>query len=104
MCVVGELASAIVRRNSIGRDANLSIDERIAQGKQQKESEPQSELLSVLNKRKVSSEQSADGGAAKALQTDTTSPTEKQPVVFENANVATSSQEDNEVYKFIHTH
>ena len=89
-----ELASAIVRRNSIGREATLSIDERLAKAKQEKESEPQNELLKVLKKRKASTEQSG----STAEKSETLSPTEKAPIVLENTNTATgSSQEDNQV-------
>lgn len=87
----GELASAIVRRNSIGREATLSIDERLTQKKQQREASPQNELVNALKKRKVSVEQ---GNKA----TEVRSPTEKELVAGENANIATdSSQKDSEV-------
>ena len=90
-----ELASAIIRRNSIGHEATLSIDERLAKAKQEKESEPQNELLKALKKRKTSTGQS---NATLEKAADVKSPTEKPPVVFENRNIATgSSQEDNQV-------
>ena len=99
MFFIDELVSAIVRRNSIGREATLSIDERLAKAKQDKESEPQNELLKALKKRKASTEQSSSSTAEKsAAPAETLSPTEKAPIVLENSNTATgSSQEDNQV-------
>ena len=92
-----ELASAIIRRNSIGREATLSIDERLAKAKQQKDSEPQNDLLKALKKRKVSTEQSSST-PEKSAPTDVPSPTEKPPMVLENSNTATgASQEDSQV-------
>lgn len=92
-----ELTSAIVRRNSIGREATLSIDERLARAKQQKDSEPQNELLKALKKRKVSTEQSSST-PEKSAPAEIRSPTEKQPIVLENTNAASGpSQEDSQV-------
>ncbi len=94
-----ELVSAIIRRNSIGREATLSIEERLAKTKQEKESEPQNELLKALKKRKASNEQTSSSTTEKpAAPTETLSPTEKAPTVLENTNTAAgSSQEDNQV-------
>ena len=65
--------------------------------KQQKESEPQNELLKALKKRKTSTEQSSST-PEKSAPTETLSPTEKPPVVLESTNAATgSSQEDSQV-------
>lgn len=89
----GELASAIVRRNSIGQEATLSIDERLVRAKQQKDSEPQNELLNALKKRKVSVEQSSSA-PEKTVPAAGQSPVEKQPVE------TVSSQENKEVILF----
>ena len=95
---VGELASTIVHRNSTGHEATMSIDERLAMSKQQREEAPQNELMMALKKRKVSIEQL---GSVLEKATPTTTkvhgPAEKEPVV-EDINLTTgSSREDEKV-------
>lgn len=94
---IGELASTIVHRNSIGHETTMSIDQRLAVSKQQREEAPQNELMIALKKRKVSVEQSGHVPEKATLTTEVRDPAEKEPVV-ENINLTTgSSQEDQKV-------
>ena len=77
----------------------MSIDERLAMTKQQRDLEgpPQNELMKALKKRKVSVEQSNSVPEKATPTTDVHSPVEKEAVV-ENINLTTGSpQEDKEV-------
>ena len=71
----------------------MSIDERLAKSKQQRESEPQNELLNALKKRKVSVEKTASVAERKVAPAEVKSPVETQPVVLEDVTVATGSSQ-----------
>ena len=92
---VGELASTVVHRNSVGSETTMSIDERRAMTKQRREEAPHNELMVALKKRKVSVEQSGSVPEKATPTTEVHGPSEKEPVV-EDINLITGSSRENE--------